>query len=319
MFESTTPTQEQTPSSFETWLSLEVTKQYESQIRTLDRLGLLQILPESGRYGILDISGVERPLPEREDIKQEMLKKRDFYCKKWEQGFTKLQITPFGLPLSTLIERAKQTILKRHAAGVLFQTKKNQDDLSEALVPVDLDPNNPIYVWEGLDGADEKETLVYDPKQFTSEGHGGRTKKQILNEQETGPFSGFLVSFYEPSVNIPRQGKGQTVGGRKQLETNQTPKEYLKQREGDVMYQGEAGERPEEWLTRMMTHLAETDQIIDDWQGNGSANFLIGSWVPASGGVPCAYFNRDNRRAYLAGDDPESRSGSSGCRSAVRV
>ncbi len=313
------PQKEQTPPSFETWLSLKVTKQYESQIKTLDALGLLQILPESGEYGILDISGTERPVPELDDIKQAVLKNKEFYHQKWEQGFTELEMTPFGLPLSTLVARGRETILKHHKEGRLFQTKKNQADQSEALVPLDLDTDQPLFVWEKLNEADELGTMVYDPKQFTGENHGGRTKRDILKEQEASPFPGFLVSFQEKSVNIPRQGKGRTVGGRIQLEANQTPSEYLKKLQTETVYQGESGETPEEWLIRLMTSLTQTGQVIDDYQGHGSLNYLTGAWVPASGVVPSAYWDRGSRRAYLVRDVPRFRSAFFGCRSAVRV
>ena len=122
--------------------------------------------------------------------------------------------------------------------------------------------------------------------------------------------------------DIPRENKGKTIGGRKQFEANDTPNNYLKtlrDSKKDNPYQGEEGMTPEDQLMYAITHLEETDQVIDDYQGNGSISYQVGAYFPASGDVPSAYWDRGDRQAHLGGTDPDSRYGNCGVRSAVRI
>ena len=203
-----------------------------------------------------------------------------------------------------------------------FLQKKTQADQNEQLVPLALDKNQPLYDWDGYDEADINGKLVYQPKEF-SKNHKGKTKQEILKEQEkesTTP--GWHIILIEDMPDIPRENKGKTIGGRKQFEANDTPNNYLKtlrDSKKDNPYQGEEGMTPEDQLMYAITHLEETDQVIDDYQGNGSISYQVGAYFPASGYVPSAYWRRDGRRAYLDGNDPDNRDGNCGVRSAVRI
>ena len=316
MFENPTFEQKEKPFDLENWLALEFKTQYETKAKILNRLGLLEILPEKQEIGILGIDGKEYPFPEMEVIEQEFRKNKELFETKMAQGFTELEITPFGMPLNRLIETLKQQLLKHSREGKLFHTKKNQTDSNETLKPFALDDENPLNVWDKYVGADENGELVYDAKEF-SQNHQGKTKLQMIDSQESSP--GFLITLREKNLNIPRECKGEMKNGRKQLETNKTPREYLQMILSQEMYQGELGQTPEEWLTEFLTHLEQTNQVIDDWQENGSASFQLGGYFHASDGVPYCVSVRDHRRAYLDGVDPGSRLGSVGVRSAVRV
>ena len=105
----------------------------------------------------------------------------------------------------------------------------------------------------------------------------------------------------------------------KRGESIPSPAEYLKAIEKDPAYQGESGMTPEEQLTYSIMHLEETNQIIDDYRGNGSVSYQTGAYFPASGYVPYAYWSRDNRQAYLDGDNPDDRNDVCGVRPAVRI
>jgi len=75
---------------------------------------------------------------------------------------------------------------------------------------------------------------------------------------------------------------------------------------------------PEDQLAYAILHLEQTDQVIDDWRGNGSLSYQLGSYF-LSGHVPIAVWNRDNRQANLGGSVPGFRYGNFGVRSGVRV
>ena len=77
---------------------------------------------------------------------------------------------------------------------------------------------------------------------------------------------------------------------------------------------------PEEWIVAFMAELEETGKPMDNYQnGTDSIAYLIGAYFTASDNVPCAYWNRVFRQAYLVGRDPDDVDEGIGVRSAVRV
>jgi len=76
---------------------------------------------------------------------------------------------------------------------------------------------------------------------------------------------------------------------------------------------------PEDQLVYALIHLEQTNQVIDDYSGHGSASYQLGAYFPASGDVPDADWNRDNRQVYLYRFSPGVSSSGGGLRSAVRV
>lgn len=320
MFETPPPQTEtkekEKPSALELWLSSEFTTQYENRSKILNKLGLLEILPESQEIGIVGIDGKEYPYPSQESIEEILRSKKELFETKMLQGFTELSITPFALPLSRLTDTLKKQLIIHSQSGKLFHTKKNQADASESLIPFDLDKDNALYVEESYDQADENGTLVYDVKEFSGN-HQGKTKQEMIASQMTMP--GYLITLREKNVNIPRVQQGKTLYNRKQFETNKSPKEYLKAIQTETQYQGESGYTPEEWLTQFLTHMQETDQVMDDGQGESSASFQCGAYYPASGFVPYGDSNRGFRRVILRRNFPDFRNVDVGVRSAVRI
>lgn len=332
----------------------ELTKQYESQKEIFQKTGILEQL-SSGEWGIKAIDNKEYPFPEIRDIFKMMKENKEILKTKIEQGFTQLLITPFGMKLDDLAEKYKQTILEHHRAGKLFATKKNRDDPNEPLIPLELDENEPLWKWEKYSNADVSGELLYDPEQLptTSEEPDekkrrrkskGRTKKDILSGG-AGPEgqaygAGWDIRLIEDLPNIPRatndeeeKQKRIKKGGRPQLDTAgssikkyikkgediPSPQEYLKALQNEPIYQHEQGMTPEDQLTYAILHLEQTNQTIDDWQGNGSVSYQLRAYLPASGYVPLAYWRRDRRRASLSGDGPGDRGGVYGVRGSVRV
>jgi len=177
------------PFNFEKWLELELPKQYEEKVKILNKLGILEILPEAKEFGIVGIDGKEYPIPEMEEIKDKIEKNKEMFETKMKQGFTDLNIIPFGTELSKLIKIMEKTILKHHKEGKLFTAKKNLEDESEPLQKLELyadcetnPDHSPVDVWkEGYDKADTEGKLVYYPQEF-SENHQAKLKERSFRK-----------------------------------------------------------------------------------------------------------------------------------------
>ncbi|MFH0927954.1 MAG: hypothetical protein V1821_00600, partial [bacterium] len=79
------------------------------------------------------------------------------------------------------------------------------------------------------------------------------------------------------------------------------------------------GQIPEQWLSQFLKHLEKTNQVVDDWQGNSKASYLVGSYVPTSDDVPDAGWDRVDRQACLGRSDPRVRDVYFGVRVLTRV
>ena len=315
---------------------LKAREQYESQKTIMARLGILEALTD-GSLGIRGIDGQEFPLPSYQEVSKRMVEKKEVLGTKIDQGFVKLLLVPFGMPLDKLVGIYKTVLQKHFDDKKLFYTKKTKQDPSEpdeAIEPItELNSAGPLWVWDGYNGADINGKLVYYPKEFSADNHGAKTKGYLLADQQQG----FTIRLLEDMPNIPRQGQGKTVGSSEhqraqldtagtsikgQIEPGQTipnPREYLKALQTEKQYQHEQGMTPEEHLMYALTHLEETDQVIDDYQGNGSVSYQLGAYFPASEGVPGSCWYRDGHRAYLSRGGSGLRSGVCGVRSAVGV
>ncbi len=304
------------------WRELHLKEQYESQKNILQKTGILEKLT-NGELGIRRIDGKEYQFPTLEEITKRLRERKEALKPKLEQGFNKLLIVPSGMFLGKLIEKYKQAILKHHQEGKLFATKNEEN---EPDLPFDINIDNPLYVWEEYINADKDKDgkLVYGIKQYPPiqknkrlpydpARDGGRTKQELISLE-----GGFNILLIENLPNIPREGKGKEKAGRHQLEANKIPEDYLAML-GKDSYKEEVGMTPEDQLTYAITHLEETNQVIDDYQGKGSISYQIGAYFHVSGYVPLAYSDRGHRRASLNGVFPDYRFESVGVRSAVRI
>ncbi len=303
-------------------------KQYTSQVELLEEVGVL----ENGT--ILGIDGKRYPVPTLEQIAIRLFERREELSTKHDQGFTKLLLVPFGMSLDSLRETLKQFLLKYKKDNPTF----------------DLDTDKPLRIWEeGYQGADmgDSPELVYYPQSFTKEGHGGKTKMEILQTNYQLPtlkqssFPGWTIHLLQPSnlesqdtgtptgfAPIPRQGQGTTQGdkvSRPPLEAGQSPIEYLsilqeaKDNE-DLPYHGESGLTPEDWIMAFMLHLSETRQQLDNYANDiESSTYLAGAFLHSSVGVPFAYWYYKFPHAYLGGFDPRNQDERFGTRFSVMV
>ncbi len=307
-------------------------KQYTSQVELLEQVGILK------EGMITGIDGNEYPIPTLEQITCRLFERRETLETKHDQGFTKLLLVPFGMSLDALISTFKQFLLDH---------KKNNSTF-------DLDIDNPLYNNLDYQGADmgDSPKLVYYPKSFDRENHQGKTKIQVLKEQEDGQdsFPGWTIHLLQPSnldtkdtetpagfAPIPRQGQETSQenltprppfrerGDRPPLRAGQSSDKSLlllqnAQDDKNSPYHGETGLTPEDWIMAFILHLQETGELLDNYSSDTeSCSDLIGTFFPSSALVPCAYWRGDFRQVRLGGGFHNSSSANFGVRSSVMI
>jgi hypothetical protein len=258
--------------------------QYAKQVELLDSLKLIE--ETEGEHFITAIDGKQYPLPTFDEILTRV--QTPALHTKLCQGFDTLLLVPFGLPLERFLDTWRQG-LRRNAATLDTVGAFNETD--------------PVHVWSQY----RTESLVYAPESFTSR-HGGRTKAQLLATDRRG----WDVLLAEGALqNLPREGQGQHVGGRQQLECNRTPTEYLQ----ELQSRGEVGLTPEAYIMQFLDALQRRGQVLD----TQTFSFLLGAFLPSSRTVPSACWYPDYGQANLDGAIPGNRFVYHGARAAVRV
>jgi len=289
----------------------ELKKQYQEQVKALLETQVIEILPESsekagkGVLGMYDINNNECPIPSYDEILKRLEAKAELLEQKREQGFTELLLVPIGTSLSFLIDRTRDLIVKKHKQGKLLGTDGQKLELRE---------NEPVYVEDEYKDADVSDDLVYYPQKFDHANHGGKTKEELITE--TG---GWQIEMIENMPDLPAENKGKKVGGRKQIEANQSPEQYLKTIQTDKHYEGEQFTTPEAQLSYFMQYLQKYNQVIDDWQGQGKGCWNAGAYFKGSGFVPFAYWRRITLQFYLRRRSPAFHSDCRGVRPSVII
>ncbi len=258
--------------------------QYDLQRGLLTSLNLLE--EEDDERFLTAIDGNRYPLPAFEDILERM--QTPGMHLKLAQGFDTLLLVPFGLRLEQLLDAWRKG-LQRNAATLRGVGRFNEQE--------------PLWVWDGY----QREPLVYEPRSFTGNRGGGRTKEEML----AGSGRGWDVLLVEGDLqNLPREGQGQTVGPRRQPECGRAPDVYL----CDLL-PGEFGLTPEAYIIQFLDALERRGQVLD----TETFSYLTGAFLPASRGVPGACWGPGVGRVILYGDVPGYRLADYGARAAVRV
>ncbi|OGK56374.1 hypothetical protein A3H83_02605 [Candidatus Roizmanbacteria bacterium RIFCSPLOWO2_02_FULL_39_8] len=267
--------------------------------------------------GITEHSFVKRyPIPTREQFVNILRSEQnqELAERKTAQGFSRLDLTPFAAPTTHLLKKTEAiVIIARSKANTLLLSKRDEN---EADHPAAVNTTDPIWIWDGIRGVLTKQGLRYFPERFTDD-HGGRTRKTILTDPRICAVPGWSIRFDEPTVILPQPHQAQTVGGRTQLATNATPRDYLTTLSGP-MYAGETGRTIEDFLTDFAVHLHETGQVSYEWNQQ-SAVWLIGNVDPQTGSVPYGFWYRGSRQLELSAGSPGSQFGLWGTAPTVRL
>jgi hypothetical protein len=244
---------------------------------------------------VIGIDGKEYPIPTQEQVVELFAQNRELVGRKVPQGFDRLELTPMAMPTPLLIDLAKAVILKHAAEGKMYQTRRSASD---RLVPVRVNKEKHVWIWETLRQAVETDELVYFPQEYSSN-HRGQTKLEVINDGRICAFPGWSVGLVESLPIIPGQGQGKTIGGRRQLEIGSSPNEYLQTLQTEA-YQGETGKTLEDFLTKFLTHLEITNEVSNDVDDNNAmwclAQYLKVSYAEL---VPTGRWLRSVGRARL--------------------
>jgi len=206
-------------------------------------------------------------------------------------------------------------LIKHHQEGRLFQTRYNPKDKP---IPLDLNLNDPVYVYQDFIQGETNGSLIYYPKQFNQENHEGLTKLKLIEQLKSSPFPGWNVILLEDNPFLAKENKGKIIGGRKQIENNKTSIDYLKLLQTQKSYQHEYGLTIEDWLTKAIQRLHEKNEVINIYE-EFNLSFLIGNVLSTHAFVPGGSWYRDNRRVYVYGDYSAYRGANGGALSAVRI
>ncbi len=251
----------------------EIKKQYIEQISILRNTGILKKL-SSGKEGITDINGDECPVPSEREILRQFTEKAEMVKTKVNQGFGKILLVPFGMSMEVLAKILGEQIMVHFNANKLF----NKDGHT----PI-VDRKNPYWLSNAYLLAEKENRLFYYPKSYNSE-HQGKTKKEILAEKSSAP--GWQVLLIEDIPYIPKIGEGETIGDRMQLEAGTlNPHEFISWQKANQIYDNECSLTIESWIIYCLTHLEETNKLIDCDMQN-SHRIMYSSWISPDL-IPC--------------------------------
>ena len=272
-----------------------VEKEYARCVTALNRTGILTLLPRSESIGVMGIDGKEYPIPTQEQVAELFDHNRELACRKVPQGFDRLELTPMAMPTPLLIDRMKAAILKHAAEGKIFQTRRSPSD---PLLPVRVNTEKTVWIWDTLRQALDTDELVYFPLEYSSN-HRGQTKIEVVNNGRICAVPGWSVGLVESLPIMPGQGQGKTSGDRRQLETGSTPRDYLRTLQTQA-YFGETGKTLEDFITKFLTHLKTTNEVSNDVHDN-NALWCLGQYLKVSYAelVPTGRWFRDVGRARL--------------------
>ncbi len=284
-----------TASAIKTPRKFPVEKEYTRCIETLAKAGVIAPLPKSGSIGAIGIDGKEYPVPTFGQVLGLFSGNSELVEKKFSQGFDRLELVPMAAPVLFLADLMKAAILRHLAEGKIFQTRRNPSD---PLVPVRVNKEKHVWIWETLKEVLDTDGLIYFPEEY-SVSHRGQTKSEVIANRRICAVPGWSVGLSESLPIMPGQGEGKVMAGRKQLEIGFSPNEYRSILQG-LAYQGETGNTLEDFIVRFISHLEETGEVSNDIIDE-NALWCLAQYVkiPYADCVPVGRWHRTLGRARL--------------------
>ena len=313
---------------------LKLKEQYESQVAVAWKSGLFD--------GALNIErgGQKYPMPTWKEV-QKILRKpenREIIKEKSAQGFTQMLIVPFGYDLKTMAQKFKAKVRELDQSGLNADGSSNPNKgiFGAGGEKVDFkrdDDNYPVNIWDGWN----EEQIVYYPKQFDQQNHGGKIKEDAI--KINGMWQICFVEDLEKMAVIPLQADDQkdVIGGRRRMDRKgsfikgqtgapsirefKTAMEDPAKMINPKSYKYEKGFTPEKYLWMQLTSLLSKERTIlmdyenSEWRGA----HLTQCYSVASDFVPFAGWSRMGRRVDLGGYGPDDQDAYYGARSSVDI
>lgn len=272
-----------------------IERNYSRCVTALKSSGILIRLPESENPGVIGIDSEKYPIPRLEQVAELFERNRELVGRKVQQGFDRLELTPMAMPIAHLTDRLKTAILKHTTEGRIFQTRRFASD---PLLPVRVNKEKQVWAWNTLLSVINANDIVYFPKDYSSD-HQGLTKAEVVYNNQICAFPGWSVALAESLSIMAQHEHGKILGGRRQLETGLSPKEYLHLLPTPAYY-GETGNTLEDFITRFIVRLGTLNEVSNDRSDN-NALWCLGQYaeIKYAEVVPTAYWIRDLGRVRL--------------------
>ena len=279
---------------------LRLKEQFDLNIRNLTQMGLIGALPDSRRRGIVGENWKEYPVPTIENLNARVASSQELIEEKSEQGFTKLILVPFGMPLPLLTERFNAFLNKKKSPEGRFT-----EGADGKLIDMSLSDESLRIVSDEL-----LQPLIYFPERLQKEGHGGRTKQELL---ETDAWQMLFVKEARSPTDRRELKKGEW-----ELEPKHSLEEYL----AEMKKNNEQGMTPESWLILAAAELEEHGRLIDEVTNSievqGDTVILPGA-MTFSADVPFGYSSSKYQVVYLGTQSAQSWDLGFSARSSVRI
>ena len=293
--------------------------QYTQITSALIQAGIITPLPGSGLQGVVGIDGMEYPPTSFTQIQGLFVRSKVLIEQKISQGFTQLFLTPLAMPIPTLIERVSAAISSHAQAGTVF---RSNSDRSGVDTPTQVNPKEPVWMWERVRQVLDTNRVVYFPQVYTPQGHQGMSKEEAMHNKRICAFPGWSVGLIEPLTILPQPGKGRLIGDRQQLDCGSSPREYRQALSAPV-FRGESGWTLEDFLTYFITRLELTHQVSHD-RADDNALWLLGQYLPdlekTPNLVPAAYWSSlVGKKLYLTTHRTGNHFSMCGARTIVRL
>jgi hypothetical protein len=249
-------------------------------------------------YGIQTADKTFYPIPSFKEVAMRLIEQDELVRKKAAQGFTRLMLVPFAQDNMTLQLSVHKALERRFDEHRLYRTfERTLDSGTWDIRNADGTVRDPIrtlhtppitqFHEEGGFLLDP-ETALYYPEFYGTGGHGGKTKKEIL---ERDPRDAWSVVLVENNPNIPNAEsppETATKGDRRRLRSGYSADQYrqfLSQEQSNPSspYYGETGTTLEDWFTQMLMSVHMNRQVIDDSDGHGSGAMQLGMYIPDGG------------------------------------
>ncbi|MEI6090911.1 MAG: hypothetical protein WCR42_10695 [bacterium] len=273
----------------------EIENEYIRCYDILNRSGILSLLTNSNSVGVIGIDGNEYPIPTKEQVIELFENNDALVSEKIAQGFNQMELTPMAMSLPNLFDLLKSLIIRYSIEGNIYQTRCRAID---PFVPVRINSEKQVWIWDTLKQAIETEEIVYFPRNYSAN-HQGLIKLDVINNSRFCAVPGWSVGLVESYAKMSEQGLGERLGGRRQLDIGNSPREYLQILESDV-YNGETGKTLEDFIIKFITRLEEKNEVSNDRYDNNSM-WCLGQYIKIKYGecVPTGWWNRDFGRLRI--------------------
>jgi len=265
-------------------------KSLEAQYRKrLQTLKYFELIDDVKNPVITGIDNKQYPAPTMDEIRLAITPTHLEIIKHYIHK-PKLLIVPIAMPLKSIVKKIEA---KKGRLSEQNKAATNHIDLDEDL------PNRP----------QDKEQMVYFPKLFDKENHGGMTKSELLQTSRGhNRFPGWQVLVVDGRKNLP-------------LKTQDNPDQI----KVDIKAKGLDGLVIEDWL---MLHAEGVvgGQPFDDFR-KGLLSWFLDSYLIKSDSVPTGHWTtgaywvsqKPAPHADLSSGNPSIRSDYTGSRPAVRI